>query len=70
MKKEITNDEMFEQIIISIQDVAEAFHKIKNSRLSERVILLLIKDITGQPLQVIEGILKAAASLKDKYLKK
>lgn len=69
MKTEITQDEMFEPIVVSIQEVSDAFKKLQNSKIKERVILLLIKDQTGMALGDIEKVLKAAANLKSKYLK-
>ena len=69
MPKEITRDEMFEPIVTSIQEVAAAFKKIKDSKLKERVILLLIKDATGLGLSEIEQVINAAAHLDKRYLK-
>lgn len=69
MTKDITKDDLFEPIIISIQEVADAFNKIKNSKLSEKAILLLIKDACGVPMHEIEKVLNAAATLDKRYLK-
>lgn len=69
MKKEITQDEMFEPIVTAIQDVADAVKKIQTSKVKDRVILLLIKDQTGLSLTDIQQVLSAAANLKAKYLK-
>lgn len=68
-KNQITNDEMFEPIVTAIQEVSDAFKKLQNSKVKERVILLLIRDSTNLPLADIEAVLKAAANLKTKYLK-
>lgn len=69
MNKEITQDEMFEPIVIAIQEVSDAFKKLQNSKVKERVILLLIKDSTNLSLSDIQSVLNAAAQLKSKYLK-
>ena len=69
MSKEITQDEMFEPIITAIQDVSDAIKKLQNSKVKERVILLLIRDSTNLPLTDIQTVLNAAAQLKTKYLK-
>jgi hypothetical protein len=67
--KAIFEDEMFEPIVTAIQEVSDAFKKLQNSKVKDRVILLLLKDATGLPMGDIENVLKAAASLKAKYLK-
>lgn len=69
MSKEIAQDEMFEPIITAIQDVSDAVKKLQNSKVKERVILLLIRDSTNLPLTDIQTVLNAAAQLKSKYLK-
>lgn len=69
MSKQITQDEMFEPIVTAIQEVAQAFQKIQNSQVKNRVILLLLNDATGMPMRDIEAIIKAAAELNTKYLK-
>lgn len=68
-KNEITQDEMFEPIVIAIQEVSDAFKKLKASKVQERVIHLLIRDMTNLPLGDIQNVLNAAAQLKNKYLK-
>ena len=68
-KNEITQDEMFEPIVTAIQEVSDAFKKLQNSKVKERVVLLLIRDSCGLSLSEIEMVLKAAANLKSKYLK-
>lgn len=69
MSKEITQDEMFEPIVTAIQEVSDAFKKLQNSKVKERVILLLLRDITNLPLADIQNVLNAASQLKSKYLK-
>jgi hypothetical protein len=69
MNKQITQDEMFEPIVTAIQEVSDAFKKLQNSKVKERVILLLLNDSTGLPLRDIQSLLTAAAQLKSKYLK-
>jgi hypothetical protein len=69
MSKEITQDEMFAPIVSAIQDVSDAIIKLQNSKVKERVILLLIRDQTNLSLADIQMVLNAAANLKSKYLK-
>lgn len=68
-KNEITQDEMFAPIVTAIQEVSDAVKKLKASKVQERVILLLIRDMTNMPLGDIQNVLNAAAQLKSKYLK-
>ena len=68
-KNQITEDQMFEPIVTAIQEVSDAFKKLQNSKVKDRVILLLLRDSTNLPLADIEAVLKAAANLKSKYLK-
>lgn len=64
------NPEPLEVIAQSIIEVAEAFKKIQNSRLSKRVIVLLIKDMTRNiGINEIEAILDAVPKLESYYLK-
>lgn len=67
------NPEPLEVIAESIIQVADAFCKVKNSRLSQRAILLLIKDIIPPKYKVgmteIQEVLNAAAKLKQHYIK-
>lgn len=69
MPKNITQDDVFAEIVTSIESVADAAQQIKSSQLKPRTIYLLIKDITGIPLSDIEKVLDAAAGLKKTYLK-
>lgn len=60
---------MFAPIVSAIQDVSDAIIKLQNSKVKERVILLLIRDQTNLSLADIQMVLNAAANLKSKYLK-
>lgn len=53
----------------AIKDVADAAKKLLSTRLTKRAILVLLKDMSGQPMHVIESILDNAASL-DRFIKK
>jgi hypothetical protein len=64
------NPEPMEVIAKSIIDVADAFQKLRGSRLKERVIVLLIKDCCSVGINDIEKVLDAASKLKDVYIKK
>lgn len=64
------NPEPMEIIAQSIIQVSDAFVKIQKSRLSQRAIMLLIKDTTGLAMRDIEIVLNAVPKLKDIYLKK
>ena len=66
---QISQDEMFEPIVTAIQEVSNAMKKLKESKISDRVILLLIRDSTGMAMGDIENVLRAAANLSKKYLK-
>lgn len=44
-------------------------HMLKNSRLKERTILLLLKDETNLSMHYIKKVLDALPKLEDKYLK-
>jgi hypothetical protein len=69
MKDQITQDEMFAPIVTAIQDVSEAFQKLQSTKVHERVIYLLIRDMTGLGLGEIETVIKAAGNLSKKFLK-
>ena len=66
-----------EDIMMSLEDLAHAIEKmsdlgesIKKSRLSERALLILIKDLTGVKMSDIEHVLDALPRLKERYLAK
>lgn len=63
------NPQPFEVIAESIIEVANAFEKINNSRLKQRAIIVLLKDMTGLAMKDIEMVLTASAKLKDWYIK-
>lgn len=64
------NPEPVEIIAKAIIDVSDAFAKINNSRLSRRVIVLLIHDRVNVNIRDIETILDIVPRLKDIYIKK
>lgn len=64
------NPEPLELIADSIIEIAEAFKKIQKSKLSQRVILLLLNDQTGLPLKEIKLILDTVPKLGDNYIVK
>lgn len=53
-----------------IVKVSQAAQSILNSRLTNRAILLLIKDRTGLPMNDIDKVLCAAADLEKQFIKK
>lgn len=53
----------------SIIKIANAFEEIEKSQLQQRVIILLLEDMTGLSQKTIKTILDAAPLLKSKYLK-
>ncbi len=67
------NPEPLEVIAESVIQVADAFQRIKNAKLSQRAILLLIRDIIPPKYKVgiveIQQVLEAAAKLKQHYIK-
>lgn len=65
------NPETVELIAESIIKISDAFEKIKNSRLTERAIHLLIKDAIGGSIGIttIKTVLDASANLKKHYIK-
>lgn len=60
-----------EIIAESIVQVAKGFQAMRNSKLSRRAIILLIKDSCpgNVPIADISNILDAAANLDKKYIK-
>ena len=65
------NPEPAEIIAQAIIDVATAFEKMNKSRLTQRAIIVLVKDrIKHVSLPDIEAVLDAVPKLKDYYIKK
>ncbi len=64
-KEDVTHEVLASAIV----DIAKAANEMKRSRLTERAILVLLKDKTGVPMEVIKTVLNGAADL-DSYLKK
>jgi len=63
------NPEPEELIASSIIQLAEGVEKLNKSRLNQRAILVLLKDMTGISMNQIDRILKAVGQLKTHYLK-
>lgn len=63
--------ETLEIIADSIIRVADAFEKIKRGRLSQRALIILIKDACGSAVNFseIEIILNTIPKLKDKFIR-
>lgn len=63
-------DELLSEILPEhIQKLSDLGKTINNSRLKQKVILLLLKDMTGLNLAHIETVLNALPLLESKYLK-
>lgn len=69
IKQDEKNPEPMELIAASIIEIASAVRKLHNGKLKQRVILLLIKDMTSIPLGTIEVVLNAIEKLEKTYLK-
>lgn len=69
VKTDEKNPEPLEVLAQSIIDVANAFDKINNGRVTQHAIILLIKDSTGLSQRDIKSVLIACENLK-KYVKK
>lgn len=69
VKTDEKNPEPLEVLAQSIIDVANAFDKINNGRLSQHAIIVLIKDSTGLSQRDIKSVLIACANLK-RYIRK
>jgi len=63
------NPEPLELIAESIIKIAEGFDKIKNSRLSDRAVLLLLSDTANVPMSTIKKVLIAGENLR-RFIKK
>lgn len=70
IKRNEENPEPLEIIAKSIIDVSKAFEAIEKSRVSQRVIVLLIHDKTKIAQRDIVAILDIVPRLKDIYLKR
>ena len=70
VKKDEKNPEPVEVIAKSIIEISRGFQKMKDSRLNQRAIILLIKDLSGVQMGEIEKVLNAAASLEKWFIKK
>lgn len=71
IKSNEENPEPLEIIAKAIIDVSEAYEKIQKSRVTERVIVLLIKDcLPNVTINDIKQVLAVVPKLKQYYLKK
>lgn len=68
VEKDIVKDE-FEQLVDNIKQISNLGKKISQSRLNERVLVLLLKDATGLSRTVICKLLDALPELEKRYLK-
>lgn len=69
VNKKITQDDMFAPIVTGIIELSEAMRKIDQSKLEQRVILLLLRDQTNMSLADIQTVLTACKNLSKKYIK-
>jgi hypothetical protein len=69
VKLDEQNPEPFELIASSIIEISAAFKKMNQSKLKPRVVLLLLKDMTGLGMGDIEKVITAASMLEKEYLK-
>lgn len=70
IKSNEENPEPLELIAQSIIKVSEAFAKISTSRLKQRVIVLLIRDMNASlKISDIEAVLNTVPKLKDHFIK-
>lgn len=73
VKKNQDNPETTELIAESIIKIADAFEKIKKSKLTERALHVLIKDAVGNAngigIPAIKEVLAAIGNLKKYYIK-
>ena len=58
-----------EILVEHIQKLSDAGKQFQNSRLKNRVIVLLLKDITGLGVREIEMVLFALPKLESQFLK-
>lgn len=69
IKKDEQNPEPIELIADSIIQISSAFKKMRDSRLKERAIILLIKDKCNLGISEIQQVLQIAANLDIYYIK-
>jgi hypothetical protein len=65
IKVKFVSDELAEEI----SELSDAMQILTNSKLSERALLLLLKDATGLGLGDIKRVMHALPNLKNWYLK-
>lgn len=59
-----------EIIASSIQHISESMKKLKSSRLNDRAILVLLKDLTSLPGRDIKLVIDSISQLEEMFLKK
>lgn len=69
IKSDEKNPEPLEIIAKSIIEVSRGFQRMNESRLKRRVIVLLLHDMTGTPINHINTILDAAPKLEEHFTK-
>lgn len=52
------------EIAEAIEKIADAARELLNSRLTERALLLLLSDASGQPMKTCKAVLEGARDLK------
>lgn len=58
-----------EMLVEHIERISNIGHSIKNSRIKQRAVVLLLKDMTGMNIGDIERILDALPRLESEFLK-
>ena len=69
VKRDEKNPQSMELIADSIIEISKGFRRLSESRLKQRVIVLLIKDLTGVSMGDIEKVLNAAQQLEKQFIK-
>lgn len=58
-----------EELEKAIVEISAGMRKLRNSRLTERAILVLLQDSTGQSMRNIQAVLKGLEGLERRFLK-
>lgn len=67
--KKIEVQGVTDELVAAIQNISTAMQVLKNSRLSERALILLLRDATGLSLRDIKKVLEALPNLEKWYLR-
>lgn len=72
IKRSEENPEPTEIMAEAIIKISQAFEKIRNGRLTERALVVLIHDSISPPVSksTIRAVLDSIADLKNQYIKK